>query len=1330
MAEDLPVLSLSPPSPFLPHPGEPTIPWEQWKTSFETYLLATGLDAVPTKRKMAILLHCLGVEGQRVFRTLGDADDYAAAITLLDRQFEKKQSLLLKRLQFRQRRQRAGESISQYVADLRGLAKPCCFGTLSDEMIRDQLIEKTNNTLVRERLLLEDDDLTLEKAVILASQIESAAQCAAKLNTTHEPCGDMIQECTQVHGAEADVDHCSSADIQYAQPRAQRRCGNCGSVRHSSRAFDCPARGQTCRRCQKLNHFAKWCRSAPVQVPIQRNSRANATSPAIIHSINSNSAGFSTCAINIADSCIPLLLDTGAKVSLLNMATYERFLSHLHLQPPSLNLFGYGSSTIEVIGLIHAPVQYGNKALVNFPFHITRHGSNILGLDLFMSLDFSLLDNEGTQILTVSCPWQQEWPTLFEGLGCLTAFTHQPLLDPIVKPVIQPLRRIPLALREDVTAELLKLQAEGIIEPVDASPWVSNLTVAKKKSGGLRVCVDLRAVNKAIIPDRYPLPSIEELTTHFHGSTIFSKLDLRQGYLQVPLHPDSRNLTAFVTHTGVFRYTRMPFGLSSAPSCFQKIMSTILAGVPGIAIYLDDIIVHAPNAVIHEQRLRDTFAALSQHNLTLNVEKCLFAVQEVDFVGFHVSAEGLSPLHSNVEAIHQVPEPSSAAQVASFLGMTTYYMRFLPQYSTITYPLRQLLKKDACWTWSTACSDAVRTLKELLTSPPVLAHFSLDCPTLVTCDASATAAGAVLSQLQNGIERPVAFASRAFNLTEQKYSVGEREALACVWACERWHVYLYGRKFTLRTDHQALSALMSPSGSGHKPLRMYRWTDRLQQYDFTIQYTSGRDNVVADLLSRSLSSPTTSCNATEDMDLIQLVHAPLTAFVSLEELTAESAADPTLSVVREYALNGWPAQVTPDVQPYARVKHELSCWNDTCLARGHCAVIPAKLRGRVLAMAHEGHLGIVKLKQRCRDLVWWPGLDKDIEQLVRDCTPCLISGKTGSPPPPPLGSLPWPTKPWDHIQLDICGELHDVPHHLRFLVVCYDLHSKWPEVAPVGTVTSGSIIDFLELLFARWGLPRTLTTDNGPQLVSAEFTSYIQSKGIKHIRTSYYHPQSNGGVERFNQSLKNGLRAHLAQGCSFNEALSQTLLHYRAAQHATTGISPAKLMLGRELDLPLHRLRPPTSQDGYSMVEARVCGQQRKAQDRYNVKKKARIPTISPLDWVRVQRPYRKSKLHTFWSQPQQVQKQLGPGTFQLVDGSRWHAGRLRKVLCPSVVDHTQDAVLPCSLLSSSCPLPPALNPVTQQATVQPPPAVSQAKPTRSHTRPVRFQDYLTSFHT
>ncbi len=453
---------------------------------------------------------------------------------------------------------------------------------------------------------------------------------------------------------------------------------------------------------------------------------------------------------------------------------------------------------------------------------------------IFSRLGFTLRDDKGSDIHHVTTTWQQRWPALFDGLGCLTAFTHRPLVDPEVSPVIQPLRRIPLALRDEVTAELQMMLAMGVIEPVNAAPWISNLVIARKKSGGRRVCVDLCSVNKAVIPDEYPLPMAEELTTHFYGSTVFTKLDLRQGYLQVPLHPSSRNLKqrlshtmGYVTHNGVYQFSHMPFGLSSAPSCFQKVMTTILAGIPGVAVFLDDIVVHAADIQTHNDRLNRVASSLMEHNLTLNAEKCTFATSAIDFVGFRLTPRGIAPLQSNIEAIHRIPEPSSTSQVASFLGMTAYYLRFLPQYSRTTAPLCQLLKKDEPWNWTAECSEAVQMLKSQLTTPPILAHFDPDSPTIVTCDASTQALGAVLSQEQDGVERPVAFASRALTPTEQRYSVGEREALACVWASGRWHLYLYGRHFTLRTDHQVLTTLLSASGSGHKPLRLHRWGDSM-----------------------------------------------------------------------------------------------------------------------------------------------------------------------------------------------------------------------------------------------------------------------------------------------------------------------------------------------------------------------------------------------------------------------------------------------------------------------------------------------------------------------
>ena len=449
---------------------------------------------------------------------------------------------------------------------------------------------------------------------------------------------------------------------------------------------------------------------------------------------------------------------------------------------------------------------------------------------------------------------------------------------------------------------------------------------------------------------------------------------------------------------------------------------------------------------------------------------------------------------------------------------------------------------------------------------------------------------------------------------------------------------MYEWHFTLRTDHQALTALLATSGSGHKPLRIYRWSERLLPYDFTTVFTPGRENVVADLLSHATPAPGDGPDATES-ELILMLHAPLQAAVSLDDLRLASEEDPTLSRLRTYIREGWPAKFPEELASFHRVKDELTCWNGVCVARGLRTFVPIDLRARVLSMAHEGHLGIVKVKQRCRDLVWWPGIDRDIETMVKECTACLVSGKTGPPLPPPLQPLQWPHAPWEHMQLDICGELHGVPHHQRFLLVAYDHHSKWPEVVATGSVTARVVTDFLSSLFARWGSPNAITTDNGPQFVSSEFATFVEERGIKHIRTAFYHPQANGGVERFNQTLKNRIRAHLADGLPFSAALLRTLLHYRATPHSTTGSSPALLMMGRELQLPLDRLRAPAAvtPTATPCQSARVAEAQRRMKQRFDKRRRVRAPPFTVGDWVRIHRPNRDHKLLSFWTAPMKV---------------------------------------------------------------------------------------------
>lgn len=290
--------------------------------------------------------------------------------------------------------------------------------------------------------------------------------------------------------------------------------------------------------------------------------------------------------------------------------------------------------------------------------------------------------------------------------------------------------------------------------------------------------------------------------------------------------------------------------MASAPSAFQKLLSTILADCEGTVHLIDDVIVHGKTKSEHDKRLEKVMRQITKYNLTLNQEKCEFAKSTVNFIGYKILDSGILPLQSNVEGLQKVPEPRNQKELKSFLASSNFYLKFVPGYAVIAEPLRKLLRKDVEWTWTETHTSAVNEIKQRIMSPPVLAYFNPELPTIVTCDSSQYAVGCHLSQMHNGIEKPVAFASRSLSEVERKYSASEREALACIFACEHWHIYLYGRKFVLRTDHEALKCLLLTSGSGHKPLRIYRWSDRLLEYNFTVEHVRGQNNVAADMLSR------------------------------------------------------------------------------------------------------------------------------------------------------------------------------------------------------------------------------------------------------------------------------------------------------------------------------------------------------------------------------------------------------------------------------------------------------------------------------------------------
>ena len=694
---------------------------------------------------------------------------------------------------------------------------------------------------------------------------------------------------------------------------------------------------------------------------------------------------------------------------------------------------------------------------------------------------------------------------------------------------------------------------------------------------------------------------------------------------------------------------------------------------------------HGRGIAQHDQRLRRVMERLVQHNATVRQDECVIGASVVEFNGHRISASGLQPLSSNVDAILRIPVPVEPRQLVRFVSTAVYYLKFVPGFADICEPLRQLLKADAVWSWTPACQYSFEELKRRLSSPPVLAHFDVTRPTLVTCDASAVAIAATLSQRHDGKELPVAFASRTLSVTVRRYSASEREAPACLWACEHWHFFLYGRRFTLITDHQALKTLLTTGGS----LRLHRWSDRLQQYNYLVEFRPGRLNVVADCLSRSFDAPASSASdppsprletdvEDEEDAVVNTIFGNLASpVVTIEAVASATSADSVLQSAIEFVVQGWSpskAEVTSSCRSFYELREDLSVVG-RCLLRGCRVVIPSSLRNQMFELAHEGHPGVARMKGKCREVIWWPGIDADIERYVKDCSGCVISGKSVRPSPGPLQPVILPSGAWRKLSLDIAGEFVAAPRGHRFMLVAVDYYSKWPETATCESVTSSAVIEFLSGLFDRYGLVEEISTDNGPQFTSSEFRSFLQSLGIRHCLSAFYSPQSNAEVERFNRLMKEGLRTGLADGRSFTTAVRQTLAAYRTTPHATTGVTPASLFLAFPVRTPLSMLPlavtssqqsapsgslsslPLSTAPSSQSVKSKVSFAQSRMSADHDRRYRAKSPLIKSGDFVRIKLPIVPHKLAPRYSEPRTVVKAAG-NTVWLQNGQRWNVRR------------------------------------------------------------------------
>ena len=632
----------------------------------------------------------------------------------------------------------------------------------------------------------------------------------------------------------------------------------------------------------------------------------------------------------------------------------------------------------------------------------------------------------------------QKYPKQFYRIG-ESHNTHKLIIDPNVVCHIDPPRRVPIALKDTIKKELDKMVEQQIIRPItEPTEWVSSLTYVTKQDGSLRVCLDPRHLNRALLRPYHQIPTVEDLNHRFAGMKVFSKLDAKAGYWSVKLDAESQKLTTFQTPFGRYCFRRLPFGLSASQDIFQLEIDRILEKCKGACGIADDIVISGADEEEHDRNLAQFMEVISEHGLTLNSKKCHIKCSQVSFFGNVYTNEGMKPDPRKVDDLKQMQEPRSKTELQQFLGCMTYLSRFIPNFSDKTTLLRELLQKDSEFIWEVHHQQTFESLKNEVSKASLLHYYDPKKPLYLHCDASLKGIGAALLQpTDGGTLHPVAYASKSLTPTEQRYACIERELLAIVFGTQRFHTYLYGRSFCVYTDHRPLIMITNKTITSAPP-RLQRMLIALSGYNMTVIYQPGVDNQLADGLSR-FPNPHNTSKLKLDIRVDFIRFSPN----RIELLQNDTMSDPTLQHLQEVIITGWPERMNElptDLRSYWSMRDEMSIENDLIL-KGQQIVIPRTQQQVILKQLHTAHLGKEKTHLLAKETVYWSTMYKDIDRTVESCTICLEHQRAQQAEP--LMQHEIPQRPWSVVGTDLFEQ-----NGKQFLLIA-DYYSKYPVVKPL-----------------------------------------------------------------------------------------------------------------------------------------------------------------------------------------------------------------------------------------------------------------------------------------
>ncbi|KAL9953715.1 hypothetical protein ACROYT_G041171 [Oculina patagonica] len=803
--------------------------------------------------------------------------------------------------------------------------------------------------------------------------------------------------------------------------------------------------------------------------------------------------------IMIHDKVVKFQLDTGARCNVMPLATFHKLGIKAEFTKSAAQLKSYSGHVIDVRGVTTMPCQYKDK-LYQVKFYIVdRKVPAVLSAATCTEMGLvsrihtvastspkdqqadttspasSVTHTETTANQTTTSELHQadtpdilqEYSDLFQGLGCLPG-EHAIKINPAVTPVVHPPRKVPVALKGKIKEELDRMEEAGVIvRQTEPTEW-------------------------AIKREHYPMKTIEEVVAEIPGAKVFSTLDAKLGFWQIKLDEASSKLCTFNSPFGRYRFTRLPFGIKSAPEVFQKSMSNLFEDIEGAKPIVDDILVWGRDVKEHDVRLRQVLDRSREANLKLNPEKCHIRQEAVPYIGHVLTKDGLIADPEKIRAVQEMRQPQNAKELRTFLGFMQYLAKFMPNMADVSSPLRQLLEKEVEWHWEKEQEESFQKLKLMASSTPVLGFYDPDKPVTLSVDASSKGLGAVVLQE----DKPIAYASRALTSTQEKYAQIEKETLAIVYGAQKFHQYLYGKQVTVQSDHKPLEVILNKP-LHQAPLRLQKMMLSLQRYDLKVKFKPGAEMNLADALSRAFL-PETKETLVPDLEVNEVnltAHLPISPERYLE-LQKATANDSVMQVLQDIVLEGWPdkrAEVPLAIRQYWTFREEISCI-DGPLFKGQKLIVPHALRAQMLEKIHESHQGIVKSKQHARDLLFWPGMMTQIEEQVAKCFKC--SQYQTAHAKEPMIITETLERPWSKIAADL------FEYQGNSYLLCVDYFSKWIEVDKLDDFTSRNTISYLKSQFSRHGIPDQLITDNGSQFTSSEFNAFTKCYGFEHTTSS------------------------------------------------------------------------------------------------------------------------------------------------------------------------------------------------------------------------------------